>query len=549
MRIIESCRPGSASVNKPTDAEVQALYNPLAPIDGDTAKELELVAIQNNVTVRVDLCYDDDLFFRPIEGRKGAEKRCKIEIHRECLSWELSIYAHNLRGNCSECAQGKDNGMETVVHLPSRLAKSFSALRDLIGTLLPDRDKAVVLERLDVDHLVRLSRAGTFDAVTFADWLTRLLKTHCAPCRDEMVEKMNRQISDGARTNNVDLLVKGLQTLLLLLEAMKLDVANHQLRYFKSTFIKATVPFLQNVLTKMQTDSSLDLESAKRWFLALKRQRREEDPPMTDFELFVLGTVRLCRSPCASQTVPGIFMYERGRLACLRNEVLDMTHLRICVDALNVLIMRRRGREATVAQTAAFRDRVVKLISAEDGTSEGMSCHLDDVATEIVRVSADTSVTARPHEPSREGEAVEFSDALEFLETRLSTEKPQTMKVVLDDLAILALQHAGEFQKMDTLQLSEAQRWWRKTKSSEQRLCGAEMEDVARRLAHIITMQWRVWAPLVYSDEAFGRQRQESDRGEGCRDPLIVKPAIGSDSCLQLLTPNSSDPHCNDVVQ
>jgi hypothetical protein len=65
-------------------------------------------------------------------------------------------------------------------------------------------------------------RKGVADLTKLAMWLSQLLKCHCAPVRDEWVDKMVMQLSSGDRNGDVGLLVGGMRSLLAVLEAMKL---------------------------------------------------------------------------------------------------------------------------------------------------------------------------------------------------------------------------------------------------------------------------------------------------------------------------------------
>lgn len=491
LRLIEPSRKGL--VNSPQDVELQALNTPIAPVNKDTMKELELGAIQNNTSLRIDLCFDDQLFFQPIKGRKGEEKQRRARIFWDCLCLELNAYRHAIEGGCSECAKAEDNSRAAEIQIPSRLAEFFSALRDLIEMLVPDKDKATILAKLDVDHLVRMSRVGHFDAVEFSGWLAQLLMTHCAPLRDGMARKMNQQIADGARKNDMDLLVKGLETLLALLENMKLDVANHQVRSFKLLLIADTVPFLQDCFSKMQADQQLDPKSARKWFKELRRKHRHEYK--SDFEIFIFGAVMLCKSPC--KAIPTTFTYDKDRLVCLRNEVLDLTQLRICIDTFEELAISRQGRQPTATKSTEISDRLLLLMSSEDGNSEGVACHLDEIATEIARAASGVSTEVK----SQDADNLDLQYVLDRLETRLADEQFSVMGKVLEELIEGTMHYAFQFQKLDTLQVSNAQRVWTTKRSSKSLTPAPEIEDIARRMAHIIVIHWAVWAKLVYLED------------------------------------------------
>lgn len=483
---------GRSSLSR--DVELHALNTPVAPVNKDTMKELGLQAIQNNLPLRIDLCFDDQLYFQPIKGRKGEEKRCRARVFWDCLSLELQAYRHALHGSCPHCSEQEADAEEASdIRIPSRLAEFFSALRDLIEMLVPDKGKDLILLRLDVDHLVRMTRVGHFDAVEFSAWLAELLMTHCAPLRDEMAQEMHRMVTDGVRTNDMDRLVEGLETLLALLENMKLDVANHQVRSFKVPLIADTVPFLKDCFSKMNKQKQLDLESSRRWFDEV--QDRYGQPGASEFDNFVRGTVMLCRSPY--RTLPNTFSYDKERLLCLQNEVLDLTQLRICMGVFEESVRRSQGRSPSAAQSSEVFDRFLQLISSEDGNSEGVNCHLEEIAIEIARASSGVSpgISSDSESPVPEFDPQQIERRLE---TCLQDNLHEMTGQVIEEVTERTLYHACQFRKLDTLQVSNAQRIWTANRSTKSFFLAPEVEDMARRIAHIISIHWAVWSDLFY---------------------------------------------------
>ena len=98
----------------------------------------------------------------------------------------------------------------------------MNAIRGILETLVPQRDKASVEETFNVELLMQQFRMGVADLVRLALWLSQLLKCHCAPMRDNWVDDMVTQLSKGNQTGDVSMLVAGMKNLLGVLEAMKL---------------------------------------------------------------------------------------------------------------------------------------------------------------------------------------------------------------------------------------------------------------------------------------------------------------------------------------
>lgn len=497
LRLVQQESSGPELAASKDDIERQALQTPVAPVNKETMKELEIGAIQNNTSLRIDLCFDDQLFFQPIKGLKQEEKRRRARIFWDCLSLELQEIRHALQGNCPDCAKEQGDCSMPGTRIPSRLAVFFSALRDLIGMLVPDKDKEEILTKLEVDDLVRLSRVGHFDAVEFSTWLAQLLMTHCAPLRDGMARQMNQQISDGAKANDMDLLVKGLETLLSLLENMKLDVANHQVRSFKLLLIADTVPFLQDCFSKMRDDQQIDLKSSRRWFKDLRKKYRHQKT--CDFDVFVCGAVALCRSPF--KLLPTTFSYDKDRISCLRHEVLDLTQLRICMSTFEELALAHRGRRPTAVELEDISDRFLQLIYSEDGTNEIVACHMDEIATEIARAVNAMSAGAEPRAYKQGACKIDVQRAIDRLDNRLENEQFSVLDEVIEELTERTVHYTSRFQKLDTLQISNAQRLWSTTRSMKNFVPAPDIEDIARRLAHIIIIHWSVWVNIAYLED------------------------------------------------
>jgi hypothetical protein len=63
---------------------------------------------------------------------------------------------------------------------------------------------------------------GVCDQVRLAEWMAQLLKEHCAPMRDGLVDNMVNITREGVEKHESANIVQGLRQLLAILEAMKL---------------------------------------------------------------------------------------------------------------------------------------------------------------------------------------------------------------------------------------------------------------------------------------------------------------------------------------
>ena len=120
--------------------------------------------------------------------------------------------------------------------MPSRIAPLVSELRSILLSLLPashsSTGKAGELEDVPTHELVSsvldpalISQEvehGVLDVGSLARFLGRILKTHCAPMRDELVDNMIVVIEEGAACTDGSVVTQGLRSCFEVLELMKL---------------------------------------------------------------------------------------------------------------------------------------------------------------------------------------------------------------------------------------------------------------------------------------------------------------------------------------
>lgn len=196
----------------------------LPPVTATSLAELDLQRIMNNTKIRADINFDGDLQFRPnLDGPKGKKKCTEAKQYWRALAVELLVY----RVHCSErdCWELPTFASIVVDHQEktfiSRLPLMFQTIRAILNTLIPEQERLLVEARIDIPFLMQQIQRGCFDFECLSMWLAQVLKRHCAPMRDTMVDTMVDYISRGA-DSDVGLLVDGLRELFGILEAMKL---------------------------------------------------------------------------------------------------------------------------------------------------------------------------------------------------------------------------------------------------------------------------------------------------------------------------------------
>ena len=204
--------PASISTGTKTNKTESQLPTFDPPVTKTTLSELDVNKIVQNPKLRHDINFDPDLHFRPnVDGEKGRRKKQKADDFWNTMRSQLQSYLEDREG-----FERKLGNAEWC--LPATL----KAIREILETLVPQRDRASVEETFNVELLMQQFRKGVADLVKLATRLAQLLKCHCAPMRDDWVDDMVTQLSNGDRNRDVGQLVSGMLSLLAVLEAMKL---------------------------------------------------------------------------------------------------------------------------------------------------------------------------------------------------------------------------------------------------------------------------------------------------------------------------------------
>ncbi|KAG5992771.1 hypothetical protein E4U54_003564 [Claviceps lovelessii] len=324
------------------------------PVTRSTLSELDVSKIIHNPKLRHDINFDPELHFRPnLDGEKGRKKQERANQFWATMKEELTMFLTDPPSFYAKHGQGSD------WTLPSLL----KAVKDIIQTLVPQRDRQFLDEGLNVELLMQQFHKGIADLEKLALWLSHVLKSHCAPMRDEWVDTMYTQLSKGNRDSDLDLLVTGMRSLLSVLEAMKLDVANHQIRCLRPVLIEDTTHFEQKFFVKKIQARKVDISGARDWYRDAERQfpaslgggagagagsgsgSSTAAHNFGDMSSFFEALSRLVLPSAADKRVPSTFLFDEERIMKLRSDVVDAINLDICMRMYEDL--ERIGRYST----------------------------------------------------------------------------------------------------------------------------------------------------------------------------------------------------------
>ncbi|KAF7585924.1 hypothetical protein BBP40_009856 [Aspergillus hancockii] len=484
------------------------------PVTKSTLSELDLPCIMSNINLRMDANFDRDLHFKPdLDGEKGRRKRKEAADYWEAMATEITIYAFCAAHEPDTTSDDMD--VDQQQSFEPRLPAMFDTLQDVLKTLVPERDHPSVTQNLEVSLLMQQIRKGVLNMVGVANWLAALLKTHCAPMRDEWADRMVEQIHSGSRSQNSLEIVRGLQTLFAILEAMKLDVANHQIRAFRVLLIEDTIPFLQEYFRGKIERDNFRVESSRLWYQELReRELSRMIKPAQPDSFWPLQTLFTGLSDFLFQFhhpegFPEAFIFDSDRLWQLRACLQNLINLDICWSIFQSHIIREKIYVPDPAQTyATFRSRIGSLMDENEDCPRGSPQWLKNVrciALEIARLVYDAYYS---HTMISDGFIEEIETALEDCVSNESRVFQYFQSSLREKLLVATMGFAKKYLNMSPLAICESQRSHPHSPISQQH---HDIERISMRLAHMGVLHWRVWAPILYVRESVSRTDVATD--------------------------------------
>nr|POE85629.1 protein sok1 [Quercus suber] len=488
----------------------EALIEP--PVTADSLAELDLPTIINNPKLRHDINFDRELHFRPnIEGRKGEGKLRSAEIYWKALVAELSVYAVALRAQREEEDHLKyAHWAGIVLKAQRRLPKLFEAVRDILRTLVPEHEQESIDLRFDVDLIMQEVTHGKCDLISLSEWIATVLKAHCAPMRDEVVDQMKARIQHGAWENSHEILADGLRRLIAILEQMKLDVANHQIRYMRPLLIDDTINFQRKYNSHRMRQGKIDAAGARNWLYKEIDFMEAYDPDGEPTHLNALVTLFLRETLLGENDCwPSTFYLDLERLRSVRHELRARVYHEVCWEIFNNLV----AEQASQFEHFAFPNPQHVLhsrINAIVGVDASFYDCRQAIAAEMIRLLLMATAHNAPyinHDLAKNveqrlgqqlqplGSAGLFRKHASFQyhrflpKVRASVEEHLRLSIVdLQDALVPApSSHRSQSRGFGAVLKPVA----------HPRIFDADM-DLVHKLTHVLVLHWHVWGELVY---------------------------------------------------
>ena len=462
--------------------------------------------IINNPKLRHDVNFDRELHFRPnLDGARGKQKIKSAEDYWKALEAELYMLDLSQRARAQPDGTVSPHYWESVMRESrKRLPSVFEVVRDILTTLVPDQDQAKITERLDVDLLIQQIDNGVCDLVDLANWLGKVLKIHCAPMRDGLVDKMRKAITKGAQQADQKLMVSGLRQLLNLLEAMKLDVANHQIRHMRPLLVADTINFEKRYNDHRIGLGKLNPEVPRLW---LEQEYHTlsaiEGTPMSYLDTLIHALLRDLLFCSSTTSLTSNFYLDLDRLRTIQVDMHNMICHLVCGNILVDLLAPTVLKCDLPKALSVLRSSLKAIVESQ----RFWAAQIENIAAEVVRVALTLGGRTCLHD----------ADLVALAERRLREDLDPSSSAFRDQAQILLHRFLPKTKecvnahcRMSAIDLQEALVSPMPIAPTRSFGMGAVCEPVAtarstdpdikliRCFSHVVVLHWQIWADLVY---------------------------------------------------
>ncbi|KAF3007830.1 hypothetical protein E8E13_010658 [Curvularia kusanoi] len=493
------------------------------PITRQSLSELDIQNIITNIRLRHDVNFDRDLSFRPnLDGAKGQEKVRAAQRYWSALVAELELYNRLFRGTPPLLEFDTSDWSVIVRNAERRIPNIFQTIRDVIKGLVPDRDHCRVDEHLDVPMLMQQIERGICDLVGLSEWMSCLLKEHCAPMRDHWVDKMVAYTRTGVAQNKPESIVKGLCELLGILESMKLDVANHQIRNLKTLLIEDTVNFETHYhLDRLVNGRArVNIQTSQKWYQSAADEFISDctaqcSSSRLSLEVFVRGVTATLFGKDGRSDFPDAMYLDTDRLHIMKAEIENHVFLEVCLQMFATLAKQFGFRGPTL--TATRQELVTSLTAIMGEFNMGYGPHQwmansEALALEILRHASNVAGRATAYDYDNLSSADQHLRHLFFSTFTTQARKVEaailpTILATIDKYnncspmelfnSLAPTTTAKKISPLQSMQPAAAD-----TFSPHNNLLlhpdSHKLVNITNRISHIVILHWRVWSRIAY---------------------------------------------------
>ncbi|KAI4201600.1 MAG: hypothetical protein LQ346_002137 [Caloplaca aetnensis] len=466
------------------------------PVTKESLSELDLNRIVSDARLRHDLNFEHEIMFRPnTYGVRGLRKKQEEDQYFEALAIEIDYYLTRHKSypmspsRQSSIPMAGMRGPVFPLEAARRLSRMLASIRDIVKILVPAAKWQAVDDQFDTDLRMQELEHGICNIAALIEWLGKLLLCSCSPMRDPLVKAMMAKTQSAIESNDVPQLVDAIKDLFAVLETMKLDVANHQIRYLRLYLLEDSIQYEQNqILDRIAAGWSISHE--RRWFEIGYDHPENED----GFLMFKARVINMIVSH--TRGFPSTFTGDHDRLYALQHDFRLCHYHAACVATFRTTLQRLgwKGHLSFQSQVQCMQN--IWAVIAGLGEDFKFSTHravILQIASEALKVCGKAAV------PDYETQAVATRSLQQALD-----EAGAVKSRVWDELARVVHIEAEIIFDMTPLGILNRYDPGPPIPGEDTRTKELSLDALAKRAAHVIVLHWRVWAPILYNQPAPG---------------------------------------------
>ena len=270
-----------------------------------------------------------------------------------------------------------------------------------------------------------------------------------------------------------------------------------------------TIPFQQDFFAKRIIDGKVGPESCRDWYDRARQRHLSwsnsfSTPTNEDgYASLIYGMIASFFAVPSTSALPKSFLYDLKRLEQLRVDTHDLRHLRtglVVFDELHSWLGSGQPTSVSSEVYTQLQSRILAIVDEQTEVGDPWQISSADVALEITRAAYAFCGHSRVVVP----DCLIQSTLCRMIDL-VSGHTSQGMFIwesLQEDLTFKAIHHAQIFNDMTPLAVSNAQQQWQQQREQQTSFRPLpEVEDVARRVAHVGILHWKIWANLVYLDD------------------------------------------------
>lgn len=307
--------------------------------------ELDINRILTRLQIRHNMIFSADISFKPNED----------ESHVAARTLEVAEFWEEL---------------EQDVHREDgyiRIAALLNEIKEIMMTLVVGRGAEELARTMDISFLKLQLKRGTLDVGPIVTFLHGLLKDHCSPCRDVLVDSMRALFLAGN-------LVQGLRCCFEVLELMKLDMVNHHLRRIRPFVLESVVEVEFESFRSQLSNNLVTIHNTFEWLQSAETSLSKATTAAESTHSNFLHRAFLSLVEHSEQMlVPETFQMDMERLEEHFNDWQDVA----IVGSLMFLFRQFSGKNITSAALTSMSENL-HVFMADTDTS------VDHVALELI---------------------------------------------------------------------------------------------------------------------------------------------------------------------